>query len=88
MTALRQNMPILTSLAGLGQRKPSPAFQTLGFPAFLAIEKNCPASPGTHGPNWDSTSNTACCDRLEEIVALKYFMCVGRKGQMQPCPVL
>ena len=83
------NIPILTSLAGLGLVRVSPALQTLWPCACLPMEKNCPASPGTQGQNWDSTSYIAYCDRLEEIVGLKYFMCGGKKGAgaALPCPV-
>lgn len=36
----------------------SPATKTLGLHAFLSMEKNCPSSPGSHGQNCNSSSQT------------------------------
>lgn len=44
-TALRQNLLLVTSLADLGLVRLSPAFQTMGFCAFLPMEKNCSSCP-------------------------------------------
>ena len=87
-TTQNQNLPLLISLAGFGQVRVSPPFHAPEPCSCRPMEKNCPDSSGTQGQNWDSTSNIACCDRLEEIVGTKYFMSGVRKGQVQPCPAL